>query len=128
MNYMVFSILPTLVEITMIAGILLARYEVWFAVITFVAVVVYIAFTMFITEWRMKYRVAMNAFDSKANTQAIDSLLNYETVKYFRQRSPRTAALRGQPAQLGGRGRQEPDLAVGTQFRPGGDHRHGCDR
>ncbi len=83
MNYMVFSILPTLVEIAMIAGILLARYEVWFAVVTFVSVIVYITFTMFITEWRMKYRVAMNASDSAANTQAIDSLLNYETVKYF---------------------------------------------
>jgi len=83
MNYMVFSILPTLVEITLIAGILLSRYDAWFAAVTFVSVVIYIAFTMFITEWRMKYRVSMNAFDSKANTQAIDSLLNYETVKYF---------------------------------------------
>mgnify|MGYP001813329721 FL=1 len=83
MNYMVFSILPTLVEITLIAGILLTRYNIWFAVITFVSVAVYIAFTMIVTEWRMKYRVEMNQFDSKANTQAIDSLLNYETVKYF---------------------------------------------
>ena len=83
MNYMVFSILPTLVEITMIAGILLSRYNVWFAVITFSSVVVYVAFTMLVTEWRMKYRVTMNAFDSRANTEAIDSLLNYETVKYF---------------------------------------------
>jgi ATP-binding cassette subfamily B protein len=83
MNYMVFSILPILVEITMIAGILLARYDAWFAIVTFVSVIIYIAFTMYITEWRMKYRVAMNSFDSKANTQAIDSLLNYETVKYF---------------------------------------------
>ncbi|MEZ5542454.1 MAG: ABC transporter ATP-binding protein/permease [Pseudomonadota bacterium] len=83
MNYMVFSIIPTLVEIAMIAGILLVRYDAWFAVVTFVAVVVYIAFTMTITEWRMKYRISMNALDSRANTQAIDSLLNYETVKYF---------------------------------------------
>ena len=83
MNYMVFSILPTLVEILLIAGILLTRYDVWFAVITFISVIVYIIFTMLVTEWRMKYRVSMNAFDSKANTQAIDSLLNYETVKYF---------------------------------------------
>ncbi len=83
MNYMVFSILPTLVEITMIAGILLTRYSVWFAVITFSSVVVYVAFTMLVTEWRMKYRVTMNAFDSRANTEAVDSLLNYETVKYF---------------------------------------------
>ena len=83
MNYMVFSILPTLVEITLIAGILLTRYDAWFAVVTFVSVAVYIAFTMIVTEWRMKYRVEMNQFDSRANTQAIDSLLNYETVKYF---------------------------------------------
>jgi ATP-binding cassette subfamily B protein len=83
MNYMVFSILPTLVEITLIAGILLSRYDVWFAGITFIAVVTYIAFTMQVTEWRMKYRIAMNALDSRANTQAVDSLLNYETVKYF---------------------------------------------
>jgi ABC-type transport system involved in Fe-S cluster assembly fused permease/ATPase subunit len=83
MNYMVFSILPTLVEILMIAGILLSRYSVWFAVITFSSVVVYVAFTMLVTEWRMKYRVTMNAFDSRANTEAVDSLLNYETVKYF---------------------------------------------
>ncbi len=83
LNYMVFSILPTLVEVTLIAGILLKRYSVWFAVITFVSVIVYIFFTFRITEWRMKYRVKMNATDSKANTQAIDSLINYETVKYF---------------------------------------------
>jgi ABC-type transport system involved in Fe-S cluster assembly fused permease/ATPase subunit len=83
MNYMVFSILPTLVEIAMIAGILLSRYSIWFAVITLSAVVVYVAFTMLVTEWRMKYRVRMNAFDSRANTEAVDSLLNYETVKYF---------------------------------------------
>jgi ABC-type transport system involved in Fe-S cluster assembly fused permease/ATPase subunit len=83
LNYMVFNLLPTLVEILMIAGILLARYDVWFTVITLVAVVVYIAFTVKITEWRMKYRVTMNALDSKAGSQAIDSLLNYETVKYF---------------------------------------------
>ncbi len=82
LNYMVFNLLPTLVEITLIAGILLVNYSAWFAVVTFVAVISYIAFTMKITEWRMKYRVTMNAMDSKANTQAIDSLLNYETVKY----------------------------------------------
>jgi ATP-binding cassette subfamily B protein len=94
LNYMVFSILPTLVEVTLIAGILLKQYNPWFAVITFVAVVSYIFFTfritewrmkyrVRITEWRMKYRVKMNATDSQANTQAIDSLINYETVKYF---------------------------------------------
>ncbi len=83
LNYMVFSILPTLVEVTLIAGILLGKYGVWFAAITFASVVLYIYFTFHITEWRMKYRVQMNASDSRANTQAIDSLINYETVKYF---------------------------------------------
>jgi ABC-type transport system involved in Fe-S cluster assembly fused permease/ATPase subunit len=83
MNYMVFSILPTLVEIALVAVILLSRYDIWFTLVTLLAVVVYIAFTMRITEWRMKFRVSMNRFDSEANTQAIDSLLNYETVKYF---------------------------------------------
>jgi ATP-binding cassette subfamily B protein len=83
LNYMVFSILPTLVEVTLIAGILLKQYSAWYAVITIVSVIIYIFFTFRITEWRMKYRVKMNATDSKANTQAIDSLINYETVKYF---------------------------------------------
>ncbi len=83
LNYMAFSIVPTLVEVTLIAVILLRDYNPWFAVITFGSVVTYIYFTMKITEWRMKYRVTMNASDSQANTQAIDSLINYETVKYF---------------------------------------------
>jgi ATP-binding cassette subfamily B protein len=83
LNYMAFSILPTLVEVTLIAIILLRDYNPWFAAITFGSVVVYTYFTLKITEWRMKYRVTMNATDSQANTQAIDSLINYETVKYF---------------------------------------------
>ena len=83
MNYMVFSILPTLVEISLVTVILLSRYDIWFTVVTVVAVVAYIIFTMSITEWRMKFRVSMNKYDSEANTQAVDSLLNYETVKYF---------------------------------------------
>lgn len=83
LNYMVFSILPTLVEVALIAGILLGKYSAWFAAITFGCVVLYIYFTFRITEWRMKYRVQMNSSDSRANTQAIDSLINYETVKYF---------------------------------------------
>jgi ATP-binding cassette subfamily B protein len=83
LNYMVFSILPILVEVTLIAIILLANYSVWFAVVTFTTVIIYIIVTMMITEWRMKYRIQMNQMDSKANSQAVDSLLNYETVKYF---------------------------------------------
>ena len=83
LNYMVFSVLPTLIEVGLIAIILLINYSAWFAAITFVTVAIYIAFTMKITEWRMRYRVEMNNADSQANNQAIDSLINYETVKYF---------------------------------------------
>ncbi len=82
-SYALFSILPTLVEITLVMGILVARYDWTFAAITAGALAVYIAFTVMITEWRTHFRRTMNDLDSKANTRAIDSLLNYETVKYF---------------------------------------------
>jgi ABC-type transport system involved in Fe-S cluster assembly fused permease/ATPase subunit len=83
LNFTLFNILPTLLEIGLVAAILLKKYSVWFAIITFITLVIYIAFTLFITEWRMVVRRTMNDLDSKANTRAIDSLLNYETVKYF---------------------------------------------
>ncbi len=83
LNFMVFNILPTLVEIGLVAGILIAKYEYRFAVVTFTTLAMYVVFTLLITEWRMEFRRAMNESDSKANTKAIDSLLNYETVKYF---------------------------------------------
>jgi ATP-binding cassette subfamily B protein len=83
LNFMLFNILPTLLEIGLVAAILLSKYDIWFSVIIFVTLVAYVAFTLFITEWRMIFRRTMNDMDSKANTRAIDSLLNYETVKYF---------------------------------------------
>ena len=83
LNFTLFNILPTLLEIGLVAAILLKKYSPWFAIITFITLVIYIAFTLFITEWRMVVRRTMNDLDSKANTRAIDSLLNYETVKYF---------------------------------------------
>ncbi len=83
LNFMLFNILPTLFEIGLVAAILFSKYSPWFAVITFVTLVLYVIFTLFITEWRMVFRRTMNDMDSKANTRAIDSLLNYETVKYF---------------------------------------------
>jgi ATP-binding cassette subfamily B protein len=83
LNFMLFNILPTLVEIGLVAAILLAKYPEVFSVVTFATLAVYIAFTLLITEWRMIFRRTMNDMDSKANTRAIDSLLNYETVKYF---------------------------------------------
>ncbi|HUV99956.1 MAG TPA: ABC transporter transmembrane domain-containing protein, partial [Gallionella sp.] len=83
LNFTLFNILPTLLEIGLVAAILLKKYSPWFAIITLITLVIYIAFTLFITEWRMVVRRTMNDLDSKANTRAIDSLLNYETVKYF---------------------------------------------
>ncbi|EGW53645.1 lipid A export ATP-binding/permease protein MsbA [endosymbiont of Tevnia jerichonana (vent Tica)] len=83
LNYMVFSILPMLVEFSLVAAILLSQYDIIFSLVTFGAVAVYIGFTLAITEWRMEFRHAMNRLDSQANTQAFDSLINYETVKYF---------------------------------------------
>ena len=82
-SYALFSILPTLVEIALVAAILVARYDWTFITIVAVALTGYIAFTVGITEWRTQYRRQMNELDSRANTRAIDSLLNYETVKYF---------------------------------------------
>ena len=81
--FMVFNILPTLLEILLVVIILLTLYSPWFAIVTLVSIVAYIAFSLLITEWRMGFRRSMNELDSKANTRAIDSLLNYETVKYF---------------------------------------------
>ncbi|MCC7326590.1 MAG: ABC transporter ATP-binding protein/permease [Burkholderiales bacterium] len=82
-SFALFSILPTLVEITLVLAILVARYDWMFAAITVGALVLYITFTVSVTEWRTHLRRTMNELDSKANTRAIDSLLNYETVKYF---------------------------------------------
>jgi ATP-binding cassette subfamily B protein len=82
-SFTLYSILPTLVEIALVMGILLERYEIWFTVIACCTLVVYIVFTISVTEWRTHHRRTMNEMDSKANTRAIDSLLNYETVKYF---------------------------------------------
>jgi ATP-binding cassette subfamily B protein len=82
-SYTLFNILPTLVEITLVLGYLVTHYDIWFSVITLVALVLYISFTVFVTDWRTHFRRTMNDLDSKANTKAIDSLINYETVKYF---------------------------------------------
>lgn len=83
MNFMVFSIIPIVIEFTLVAFILLSNYAWVFAVITFGTVAVYVIFTFLVTEWRMHYRHDMNRLDSQANTHAFDSLINYETVKYF---------------------------------------------
>ncbi len=83
LNFMVFSVLPTFFEIALVTGFLIVKFDVWFGVITVGALVLYIAATFLISERRIHHRRAMNETDSKANTRAIDSLINYETVKYF---------------------------------------------
>jgi len=83
MNFMIFNILPTLFEIILVTIILLSQYDSIFALVTTGTIVLYIVYTLIVTEWRMRFRRVMNDMDSKANNQAIDSLLNYETVKYF---------------------------------------------
>ena len=83
LTFMLFNVLPTLLEIGLVCIILWRLYDVWFALVTFVTISGYIWFTLAVTEWRIKFRREMNATDSEANTKAIDSLLNFETVKYF---------------------------------------------
>ena len=82
-SYTLYSILPTIVEITLVLSILAWKYDIWFVIITLIALTAYIVWSVGITEWRTNFRRAMNDLDSKANVRAIDSLLNYETVKYF---------------------------------------------
>src|SRR4051812_32593824 len=81
LSYMLFSIIPVILEFTLVAVVLLAKFDWRFVAVTFGAVIVYIAFTVWVTEWRIDIRRQANEFDSRANTRAIDSLLNYETVK-----------------------------------------------
>src|SRR4051812_6688610 len=83
LSYLLFSIIPVVLEFSLVAAVLVGKFDWRFAAVTFGAVAIYIGFTVAITEWRMEIRRRANELDSKANTRAIDSLLNYETVKYF---------------------------------------------
>lgn len=83
LNYFTFSILPIMVEFALVAGVLVTRYDLVFTLIIFGSVAVYVAFTFAVTNWRMEYRLATNRYESQANNEAIESLINYETVKYF---------------------------------------------
>ncbi|MDO4592195.1 MAG: ABC transporter ATP-binding protein/permease [Comamonadaceae bacterium] len=82
-SYSLYSILPTLIEMTLVLAILAVTFDAGFAAITAVALVCYITFTVKVTEWRTQFRRAANVQDSAAHTKAVDALLNYETVKYF---------------------------------------------
>lgn len=83
LRFMVFNIVPTFIEIGLVIGLLGWRYSMWFAVIVFAAVVCYVAFSIFATEWRTGYIRRANEAESRSSTRAVDSLLNFETVKYF---------------------------------------------
>jgi len=83
LSYLLFSIIPVILEFALVAAVLLKKFDWRFAAVTFGAVAIYITFTVLVTEWRMDIRRRANELDAKANTRAIDSLLNYETVKYF---------------------------------------------
>ena len=82
-NYTLYSILPTLVEIGLVLAVLVARYDPVFTLITLASLVAYVVFTVVVSNWRIQIRRQVNETDSAANTRAIDSLINYETVKYF---------------------------------------------
>ena len=81
--YSLYSIVPTLIEVLLVLSILGVQFDKWYAIITLCALGLYIYFTVTVTEWRTQFRKQVNEFDSSAHTRAIDSLLNYETVKYF---------------------------------------------
>ncbi len=83
LNFMLFNVIPTLLEIILVCAIMWGLFNIWYALVTFVTVSIYIFWTIVVTDWRLKYRRQMNKMDGEANTKAIDSLLNYETVKYF---------------------------------------------
>ena len=82
-SYSLYSIIPTLIEVALVLTLLAVKFDIWFAGITIIALVFYISFTVTVTEWRTQFRKKMNELDSTAHSRAVDSLLNYETVKYF---------------------------------------------
>lgn len=83
MNYVLFNVIPTLIEIVFVAGILLTLYGLKYAVVTVVTISIYVVLTFMITQWRLKFRRRMNESDNMVSSKLVDSLLNYETVKYF---------------------------------------------
>ena len=83
LNFMTFNIIPTLLEIALVTGVLIYHFNIIYAGIIFITIFLYIFLTLAVTEWRLKFRKTMNQSENKANTKAVDSLINYETVKYF---------------------------------------------
>jgi len=83
LSFLLFNVLPTFFEIGLVCAVLWKMFDFWLAAVTALTVGLYLAYTLVVTEWRTKFRRLMNETDSEANTKAVESLLNYETVKYF---------------------------------------------
>jgi hypothetical protein len=111
-SYSLYSIVPTLIEVTMVLTLLAVKFDAWFAWHHAAALVLYITFTVTVTEWRTQFRKQMNELDSTAHSRAIDSLLNYETVKYFNNEDFEARALRREPGEAAPRRAEEPEHAV----------------
>ena len=82
-SFSLYSIIPTVIELAMVLGYFFYAYDIWFVIVTFTALFCYVVFTVLVTEWRTHFRREMNSLDSKVNQNAVDSLINFETVKYF---------------------------------------------
>ncbi len=95
LSFTLFNVLPTLLEVLLVCGVLWGLFNIWYALVTFITIAGYIAWTLAVTEWRIQFRRAMNTTDQEATTKAIDSLLNYETVKYFGNESHEATRLDG---------------------------------
>jgi ATP-binding cassette, subfamily B, heavy metal transporter len=127
-SYSLYSILPTLVEVGLVLGFFVVRYEAYYAIVTLIALAAYVTYTVNVTEWRTHYRRTMNELDSRANSRAIDSLLNFETVKYFGNeeweaqrydenlRHFRTAAIRSQKSLSALNFGQQAIIGIGLVF------------
>ncbi len=119
----VFNLLPTLFEVVLVTGAIWVLFDWRYAAVTFGAVAGYIGFTVGFTTWRVKYRRQMNEVDSEANTKALDSLLNYETVKYFGNEAHEAGRYDNALARYETAAVRTPGDAEHAQHRPGGDHR-----
>jgi len=127
-SYSLYSILPTLIEVGLVLSYLIVKYEAYYAIVALIALTLYIVFTIKVTEWRTHFRRTMNDLDSRANTRAIDSLLNYETVKYFGNEEYeahrydenlqrfRSAAIKSQNSLSLLNGGQQAIIAIGLVF------------
>ena len=125
----ILQLIPTIVEVALLAAVLLWQFDWRYVPPSLITVVVFMDYTYIATEWRIEIRRKMNDSDTEANTKAIDSLLNYETVKYFSAEKREAEALRPLDGALRTRQREDLHLAGGAQYRAGGHfHRRASPR